>query len=225
MLPKNSSALTRIKTTRKATDLVGDYGEERVFSLLSIYIRNKFLFSRTITRFAYKKSSPTSREADLIFIFRKGVFVIEVKNWSGIVKGRSIDKKWLNIKKNKKLQTFDNPLMQVNKFTNDVIKLLGSEIPVYSLVVFASDNVTLLNIPNVINSNNLPFYFDRFKPSRTLTDQEILEAYRILEARKSDDNVSIHQHKKDAINSKKYEEDKRKYSDLPAIIRNVKRKY
>ena len=223
MQPRKATAITRIKTNRSYKELAGDFGEEKVYQILNIYVKRKIMVSKIITRFAYK-TFKSSREVDMIFIYRKGVFVLEIKYWPGIIRGSSRDIEW-QITNRGQTKRYKSPFVQLTKYIPDIQEMLGNKYPVYPLVVFTSDNVTAMNISNVINANNIPFYFDRFSSSKLLTDQEINEAYRILEARKANDNVSIGEHKKNAISSRKFEENKKSYKDVPAIIRNTRRKY
>ena len=217
--PNISSSLS----SKKAKEQAGFKAEEKVYFLLSRYGQINKLHHHIISRFAFS-SGKSSREPDFVFICEKGIFVIEVKYWAGVIKGSAIDNDWFVYSRYGTTKR-KNPLQQNKIPVNKIETMLNNKYPVRSLVVFVSNNALQLKIPLVVNFDDLIPYLDRYKPTHRLSISEIEDAYSILDNRKKTDNISIQEHKQNAIRAKTIAENKRKYSDLPAIIRNVKRKY
>lgn len=68
----------------------------------------------------------------------KVIFVIETKNWAGIVKGEVNDDKW-NRYKNDEVGYFNNPIKQNKKHCSEVRKRY-KDYSIHNVVVFVKDN-------------------------------------------------------------------------------------
>lgn len=214
--------LKTLKINRPQKEVAGDKGEIKVFVKLNDYSRKLFCVSKLIENFYYRFQHGT-REIDLIYIFRKGVFVIEIKNWKGYIKGSIGDSVWTNIQ-GKKTKTYKNPITQNKSHVNDIKRMLGNNVPVHPLIVFTSENVGHLSIPLVINFSDLDFYLDRFNSSITLSDQNVLSIHKRLLEIKNRDNVSRDEHIKNSKNTKEYEAKKKYEANLPDIVKRVRAK-
>lgn len=95
------------------------------------------------------KSEDTTTEIDAILIHSTGIFVIESRNFSGWIFGREGDETWTQShprgrRKVKKMH-FCNPVKQSNAHVEWLKRIVGDQIPVYSIIVF-SNRCTLLDI-------------------------------------------------------------------------------
>ena len=82
------------------------------------------------------KNDGTTSEIDLLFITRKGIFVIESKNYSGWIFGSESDLYWtasLYGQKNK----FYNPIKQNMNHIKWLKNYLGADIKMFSMIIFS----------------------------------------------------------------------------------------
>ena len=83
-------------------------------------------------------------EIDMLYITQKGIFVVECKNYSGIVTGKIKDNEWTQSFPNGTVRNFYNPVMQNETHIKFLKKYLNDKIPLFSLIVF-SEKCTLKN--------------------------------------------------------------------------------
>lgn len=129
----------------------GKHGEYLTYKNIMVYetMGAKFLFNIYIP----KKYEETT-EIDVLMISRKGLFVFESKNYSGWIFGSEDQKYWYQTlpsgRKSHK-EKFYNPIFQNNTHIKYIKSLVGSNIPMFSIITF-SDRCTLKNV-NVQNIN------------------------------------------------------------------------
>ena len=103
----------------------------------------RFLFNTYIP-----KGNGETTEIDVLMVCSKGVFVFESKNYSGWIFGDEHQLYWYQTlpsgRKSHKEQ-FYNPIMQNDTHIRWLRKLLGEQIPMYSIIVF-SERCTLKSI-------------------------------------------------------------------------------
>lgn len=208
-----------VKDPMKIKEQAGLRGEEEVYFRLANYSKSRALIYGMVTRFAYRVGKG-SREVDLIYINKKGVFVIEIKNWGGVIKGDISDPKWLQMKRSETVE-LKNPVQQIKKHVNDVREFLGNNYPVFPLVVFIKNNVKNIKVPIVINFDELVPYLDHLNVSQHLKDSEIKKIEELLELIKSRDSVSINEHKRNAINAKHLH--KKPQDDVLKLVRSYRK--
>ncbi|MBO5543889.1 MAG: NERD domain-containing protein [Oscillospiraceae bacterium] len=87
-----------------------------------------------------------SSEIDLLYITRKGIIVIESKNYSGFIFGDENNKNWTATlyagkdwigRKQIEKHQFYNPIWQNRTHINSLRRYLVDEIPMFSLIVFS----------------------------------------------------------------------------------------
>ena len=124
----------------------GKYGEYLTYKKLKEYESDggKFLFNCYIP-----KEDGKTTEIDVLLIHSTGIFVIESKNYSGWIFGSENSKTWTQTLRrgNGKVRKehFYNPIMQNNTHVKWLKEIVGTNIPIYSLIAF-SERCTLKDI-------------------------------------------------------------------------------
>ena len=129
----------------------GKHGE----ILTEFELRLVQLFGRNgkILRNVYlPKDNGETSEVDVVFITQKGIFVFESKNYSGWIFGNEKDMKWTASLASGQKNRFYNPVMQNKTHIKYMKKLLGEDIPMFSIIAF-SDRCELKKI--TLYSNNV----------------------------------------------------------------------
>lgn len=130
----------------------GKYGEFLTYLRLQSWEHEgaKFLYNVYLP-----KESGGTTEIDLLLITRKGIFVFESKNYSGWIYGNEQQNQWTQTLRSghKTIKNhFYNPIMQNHGHIKHLQCLIGTSIPMYSIIVF-SERCTLKNIstysPNI----------------------------------------------------------------------------
>ena len=131
----------------------GKYGEYLVYKHLKAMENNgaKFLFNLYIP-----KQNGETIEIDILMISPKGIFVFESKNYSGWIFGSENQRYWYQTLPNRfkmcHKEKFYNPVKQNISHIKALEKVLGVNIPIWSIIVF-SERCTLKKID--ITSNNV----------------------------------------------------------------------
>lgn len=132
---------------------LGKYGEYLIYDYLKDYQKSdgRFLFNCYIP-----KENNQTTEIDVMLIHHCGIFVFESKNYSGWIFGNDKADCWtqtLPVKRGvSHKEHFYNPIKQNNLHIECLKKIVGNDIPIYSIIVF-SERCTLkdasTNIPNI----------------------------------------------------------------------------
>lgn len=129
----------------------GKYGEYLIYNRLKQYedIGDKFLFNLYISN-----SENKTTELDLIMITKKGIIVFESKNYSGWIFGDLNSRMWMQILPKRRGRSyksqFFNPIFQNKGHINNLKKLVGNDIPFFSIITF-SERCTLKKVPESTN--------------------------------------------------------------------------
>ena len=119
-------------------------------------------------------------QIDHVVINRKGVFVIETKNYSGRIYGSDDRKEWTQVLNYGKVKNkFYSPVTQNNTHVYNVKKLLPKEIPVFSAVVFVKGNIHYIQSEKVYNLVGL-YRFIKSAGDVSLSKDQMNEIYGIL---------------------------------------------
>lgn len=141
----------------------GRIGEQRIRKRLSVFLKDgaEILYNCYIP----SDKNGTS-EIDVLLITKKGIWVIESKNYSGWIFGKSGDYMWTQSLRGRngkaKKSTFYNPIAQNRGHIKYLKKYLGINVPYISLVVF-SDKCVFKNLEintedvEVIHLNELQY--------------------------------------------------------------------
>ena len=150
----------------------GKVGEKKVDKQL-----NPLLFGRVEHRqindlFLIDKFGK-SHQIDHIEIRENGIFCIETKNYIGVLSGNVNDNEWCKNLYNGKKEYFANPLKQNRAHINQISNVLGQRYKINSLVVMAGNNADTLNIPNVINLDDLKEYLKKYNDGTHYSSTEM----------------------------------------------------
>lgn len=124
----------------------GKRGENRVKRIIGKTIENE---QYVINNLILANEGKTS-QIDHIVINKRGVFVIETKNYSGEIYGSENQREWTQVLAygNVKNKLY-NPLKQNATHVYNIKKIIG-KIPVHSVVVFVQNNTHNIEANNVI---------------------------------------------------------------------------
>lgn len=148
----------------------GELGELQVNNILDS-IRGYILFKDVLL-----KTDKGTTQIDHILVGKKGIFVIETKNYSGTIYGSEWDKDWTQVLFTKKIK-FYNPIRQNYGHIKAVEKKLSliSKNDIYPIIVFSNDcSLKHVNtdIP-VIPMKKVKRYIKRFKSNTSLDKEQI----------------------------------------------------
>ncbi len=117
-------------------EFLGEYGEQLTEEELATL--NEMKNSGKILRNLYiPKVNGKTTEIDLVYITKKGIFVIESKNYSGWIFGNEKDNKWTATFPNGERRRFYNPVKQNENHIKWLKQYIRVKVPCYSLIVFS----------------------------------------------------------------------------------------
>lgn len=164
-------------------DKRGSVGEEDVIRALVYISKRRKLHYKIIRNLNIQSSSGKKAQIDLVYINNQGIFIIEVKNWTGYVMGSENDDKWIrSVNRNgiNKKYEYNNPLKQ-NDYHIEIFKNVTKIYKnIHSLVVFSSNNAARLKMKNVVNITSIPEYLNSIKIDESLKDKDIDDIYDVL---------------------------------------------
>lgn len=180
--------ITKIPYHSIGRDL-GRYGEYLTYKYLKSFEKQgaKFLFNVYIP-----KGNGETSEIDVLMLSKKGIFVLESKNYSGWIFGDESHKNWYQTLRTKKgnihKESFYNPIMQNQTHIKHLNAFLGKQLLTHSIIVF-SERCTLKDI--IVSSNNIhvikrnqlaSLVSNIYKETTTdvLTETDITNLYHIL---------------------------------------------
>lgn len=138
----------------------GKYGEYTIFKVLETQEKYgaKFLFNCYLP-----KENNETTEIDIILLTLNGIIVFESKNYRGWIYGNENQKIWTQtLPAGNKIQKehFYNPIIQNKSHIKILKNFIGTNIPIYSVIVFSNDckleNVTASDpMTEIIRLQNL----------------------------------------------------------------------
>lgn len=167
--------ITTILMKKKRNRSKTNVGEEEVKETLS-KIRGYKLLNDIMIR-----GNNGTSQIDHILIGKKGVFVIETKDYNGIIYGEEYSREWtqvINLKKNK----FYNPIRQNYGHIKSLEKYITRKNIFISLIVFTNKS-TLKKIKTdtpVIQLKKLKKFIRKYKSDNNLTKEEIDNIYNLI---------------------------------------------
>ena len=151
---------------------------------------------RLLSNVMIKRQNGTS-QIDHILIGRKGVFVIETKDYSGKIYGEQYSKYWTQ-KLNGRKNTFYNPIRQNYGHVKALEEVLNRRDIFISLIVFTNKSKikkVKSEIP-VIQVKMLKKFIRKYKTDIGLSKDEISEIYDAINRKNIISNRAIRKHVK-----------------------------
>ncbi len=158
---------------------IGQDGENAVFEILA---QTKGKHKRIINDIVIKTKADKTSQIDHILINEAGIFVVETKNYKGLIYGSPDTYNWCQYLGSQKF-FFYSPVMQNAAHMKRLKAVLGEEYPYYSVIVFVQNNVKKLNMENVIDLQDLSKYVNSHRKKK-LKPVEIRKIYKTLMAMK-----------------------------------------
>lgn len=171
----------------------GKYGEMQVNAKLNPLFFGK-CEHRQFNNYLIVDDNGKSHQIDHIEIRSNGIFCIETKNFSGWIYGNENSQYWTQTIYRKKSQ-FLNPIKQNKSHIYHLNQILNNKYKINSLIVLTQNNADKVDIPYVINLDDLSTYLKNFNDETNYSLQEMDEIYRILETAR-ETNISTRQHVK-----------------------------
>ena len=158
---------------------IGKDGENAVYEILS---QTKSKHKKIINDIVIKTKADKTSQIDHILINEAGIFVVETKNYKGLIYGSPDSYNWCQYLGNQKF-FFYSPVMQNAAHMKRLKAVLGEEYPYYSVIVFVQNNIKKLNIDYVIDLQDLPKYINSNRKKK-LKPVQIKKIYKTLMAMK-----------------------------------------
>lgn len=141
-------------------------------------------YKRFIFNFNVPLDNGKTTEIDIIMICETGIYVIESKNYSGLVLGNKDQDKWTEVLKNGQRYAFYNPIKQNNTHISALKHYLHDNSNYfYSIIVFSNETELRTNIDNVLNRRDLSTYIANLSNHSCLNDSNIDDLYKLLKNR------------------------------------------
>ncbi|WP_018079153.1 NERD domain-containing protein [Thiobacillus denitrificans] len=136
-----------------------------------------------------------SCEIDHILINHAGVFVVETKGMSGRIFNQGENMPWIQAPSTDHSMEFESPIEQNARHVSVLKELLGTEYPIYSLVVFT--NATFANAmpSNVIQVGDLKKYIRQFKHKAIVSSAQA-HALNTIESKRDTSRAGQREHRR-----------------------------
>ena len=150
----------------------GEEGENLIAEILN----KDSSYHKLINNLVLLGDNGVSHQIDHILIRPNGVFVIETKNYYGLIKGKEEDSFWTRsyfVKGKVKKATFHNPLKQNQSHIRSIKKIIGRDYPIYCFVVFVQNNAESLALFSACDARNLIQRINLLVSDKSLSKAEI----------------------------------------------------
>ena len=158
--------------TNKRAIKKGEEGENLVASILDKDTK----YHHLINNLVLLGDNGISHQIDHILIRENGVFVIETKNYYGLIEGKEEDSFWTRsyfVKGKVKKATFHNPLKQNQSHIRAIKKIVGKDYPIYCFVVFVQNNSESLALFSACDARNIFQRINLLTSDKSLSKGEI----------------------------------------------------
>ncbi|MBQ6731035.1 MAG: NERD domain-containing protein [Bacilli bacterium] len=169
----------------------GEEGENLIAEILD----KDTSYHRLINNLVLLGDNGVSHQIDHILIRSNGVFVIETKNYYGLISGKEDDSFWTRsyfVKGKVKKATFHNPLKQNQSHIRAIKKIIGKDYPIYCFVVFVQNNSVSLDFFNACDARNLLQRINLLTSEKELSNGEIEAINGLLLAKEAYLNTESH---------------------------------
>ena len=146
-------AIIILVKVRNSPTYKGKAGETKVKNTIN---RSATDTQYTINNLILSTENGRTSQIDHVVINRRGVFVIETKNYSGNIYGNENQQEWTQVLQYGKVKNkFYNPIKQNKSHIYHISNLFTYKIPITSAVVFVSANIQSVSAPGVYNTEGL----------------------------------------------------------------------
>lgn len=165
----------------------GRYGEYTIFKVLQTQEKyeSRFLFNCYLP-----KENGQTTEIDIILLTLNGIIVFESKNYRGWIFGSENQELWTQtLPAGNKIQKehFYNPIIQNKIHIRALKNLIGTNIPIYSVIVFSNDcKLKNINAPDIMteiirleNLTSTTMHLLSLQPN-SITQETLLSIYNKL---------------------------------------------
>lgn len=141
---------------------------------------------RMLNNYITRGTSSITSQIDHIVIKPAGVFVIETKNYDGKIYGKRTDMKWTQVLAGGRVKNqFYNPIKQNETHIRNIRKIIGENVPVYSMIVFPKGDINAIAlIDEVYTPHRMMLKFQYTANEKRISDEEILNIYNNLKDHK-----------------------------------------
>ena len=157
----------------------GEKGEAKVKAELNPLIFGR-VEHRQINNLILIDDNGKSHQIDHIEIRHNGIFCIETKNYIGWIFGSENQAEWTQCLYTGEKNYFINPLKQNKSHIYHMSKVLDKKYKINSVVVMVQNNADRVNIPNVINLDELKWYLKSFNDGTNYSIEEMDYIYNKL---------------------------------------------
>lgn len=174
---------------------LGKLGEAMVEFHVWLYLNSKYMLLNDLT---LKLQSGKTTQIDHILLSPYGIFVIETKNYKGVIRGNADDQKWKQVLGKNTYEIY-NPIMQNEthvRVVKNLLQGLNAYEHVHNLVVFTSRSKHKRDwfgfgkkLPeNVCHGSSWVKYVKRHK-KKILSKDQLAEIQERIEARMLNQNI------------------------------------
>ena len=133
-------------------------------------------YSREIHDFNMNEENGTKCQIDHIILRENGIFVIETKNYSGMIFGTEEQKYWTQVLSYGKVKNhFYSPVRQNRRHIYKLKEILGDDAPLFSVVVFTNGDISNIKSSEVFNVDEMKNRI--YQNNDRLLDIEQIEKY------------------------------------------------
>lgn len=174
----------------RKTISTGIIGEEKVQKVLTISFPDALLIN-DITLLDKKGNS---HQIDHLLIKENGVFVIETKNFQGLISGKKEDFMWeyTSERNNNYKIKFRNPIYQNKGHIKQIKRILGNPDIIFNFVVFVNNNINHLGIFQVCDLKDIAKRIACIEIDKTLSKKQQNEIYETIMKQGQDVNIKDH---------------------------------
>ncbi|MGL4252269.1 MAG: nuclease-related domain-containing protein [Metamycoplasmataceae bacterium] len=135
------------KTTESYTDKLGKDAEIKVNNIIQGWASKNNAHFIPSSMFKYDKNKIF--EVDGILISARALIIVEVKNISGIIEGKGVEKTWFKVMGTKR-HPINNPIIQNDKHIEHILAITKLKVPMLSLIIFDSrtEKLRITDIPS-----------------------------------------------------------------------------
>lgn len=171
----------------------GKRGEERVTEVLNEYVTKHggYVVNDVILPYGSR-----TQQIDHVLFASTGIFVIETKNWGGMIFGSDQKEVWSQVMGINRIVKHEqrNPVKQNEIHIKAVANIVRDKSIVYkNLVVFTRDNVGKIYSKHCIGVSDLLGYLEAFRDKK-FTNEQLIKIYKRVKFYKDQPVATMEEH-------------------------------